>query len=70
MNLLPPSLDTLLTTTPLVRDLADDPLLVIVISWVAPAFSENVWLKPPPVLFMLLNGIPLMSSGIWSSRLP
>ena len=44
MNRLPPSLATVLATTPLVRDSAVDPLVVIVISWVAPVLSENVWL--------------------------
>jgi hypothetical protein len=61
---LPPSFDTVLATTPLVLASGVDPLVVIVISWVVPVLSENVWLYPPPVLFMLLNGIPFRSSGI------
>ena len=44
--------------------------MVIVISCTVPVFCTSVVLQPPPVLFMLLWGMPFMTSGIWSEWLP
>src|ERR1700681_997610 len=69
-NVLPPSFGIVLVSTPLDRLSADSPLVVMVISCTVPVLTTSVVLYPPPVLFMLLYGIPFSTRGIWSERLP